>query len=146
LAIEHLEKLCQEYELCPRYCSLQGQGNACSHFKIKKCNGICQDLEDAQVYNKRVKEAIYSFQQQQDSYIIKGKGRTPTEISIILIEQGEYKGFGFIDSQESIAYFEDFATYITRYKSSYYTSKILQSYHKKNGKQNIISKKENTMV
>ena len=146
LAIEHLENLCQEYELCPRYCSLQGQGNACSHYKIKKCNGICQDLEDAQVYNKRVKEAIYSFQQQQDSYIIKGKGRTPTEISIILIEQGEYKGFGFIDSQESIAYFEDFATYITRYKSSYYTSKILQSYHKKNGKQNIISKKENTMV
>lgn len=146
LAIEHLENLCQEYELCPRYCSLQGQGNACSHYKIKKCNGICQDLEDAQVYNKRVKEAIYSFQQQQDSYIIKGKGRTPTEISIILIEQGEYKGFGFIDSQESIAYFEDFATYITRYKSSYYTSKILQSYHKKKGKQNIISKKENTMV
>ena len=140
LAIEHLENLCQAHELCPRYCSLQSQGNACSHYKIKKCNGICQDLEEAQVYNKRVQEAIYSFQKQQDSYIIKGKGRTPTEISIILIEQGDYKGFGFVDAQESIRYFEDFSTYITRYKSSYYTTKILQSYHKKNTNKDIITK------
>ena len=143
LAIEHLEQLCQEYELCPRYCSLQSQGSACSHYKIKKCNGICQDLEDVEVYNKRVQEAIYSFQQQQDSYIIKGKGRTPSEVSIILIEQGEYKGFGFIDAQESIAYFEDFSQYITRYKSSYYTTKILQSYHKKNTNKNIVTKARN---
>lgn len=140
LAIEHLENLCQAHELCPRYCSLQSQGNACSHYKIKKCNGICQDLEEAQVYNKRVQEAIYSFQKKQDSYIIKGKGRTPTEISIILIEQGDYKGFGFVDAQESIRYFEDFSTYITRYKSSYYTTKILQSYHKKNTNKDIITK------
>ena len=95
------------------------------------------------MYNKRVQEAIYSFQQQQDSYIIKGKGRTPSEVSIILIEQGEYKGFGFIDDQVSITYFEDFSNYITRYKSSYYTTKILQSYHKKNTNKNIVTKARN---
>ena len=38
LAIEQLEHLCQEYELCPRYCSLQSQGSTCTHYKIKKCN------------------------------------------------------------------------------------------------------------
>jgi DNA polymerase-3 subunit epsilon len=140
LAIEHLEQLCQKYELCPRYCSLQSQGSACSHYKIKKCNGICQDLEDVQVYNKRVQEAIYSFQKQQDSYVIKGKGRTACEVSIILIEQGQYKGFGFVDAQESVTYFEDFSNYITRYKSTYYTTKILQAYHKKNSNKNILTR------
>ena len=142
LAVEHLEGLCQKYELCPKYCSLQGQVNACSHYKIKTCKGICQDLEDVQMYNNRVKQAVYSFQKQQESYIIKGKGRTPTESSIILVEQGDYKGFGFVDIQESISYFDGFSNYITPYKSSYYTTKILQSYLKKNTRKDIITKQK----
>ena len=63
--------------------------------------------------------------------LLKVKGELPVRVSIILIEQGQYKGFGFVDAQESIAYFEDFSNYITRYKSTYYTTKILQAYHKK---------------
>ena len=94
------------------------------------------------MYNNRVKQAVYSFQKQQESYIIKGKGRTPTESSIILVEQGDYKGFGFVDIQESISYFDDFSNYITPYKSSYYTTKILQSYLKKNTRKDIITKQK----
>ncbi len=142
LAIEKLELLCQEYELCPRFCSLQSQGEACSHYKIKNCKGICQDNEDVATYNSRVIKAVDAFQKNQASYIIKGKGRSASEFSIILIEQGTYKGFGFIDGSEAIQYFDDFANHITRYNSTYYTTKIIQSYLKKNSNKDIITKKE----
>ena len=39
-------------------------------------------------------------------------------------------------------YFDDFANHITRYNSTYYTTKIIQSYLKKNSNKDIITKKE----
>ncbi|MFT6826027.1 MAG: DNA polymerase-3 subunit epsilon, partial [Patiriisocius sp.] len=128
------------------FCSLQNQGEACSHYKIKNCKGICEDLENVALYNGRVTKAIEAFQKEQPSYIIKGKGRTASEFSIILVEQGTYKGFGFIDGSEAIQYFDDFANHITLCNSTFHTTKIIQSYLKKNSKKDVITKKEATMA
>ncbi|MGK0387090.1 MAG: DNA polymerase-3 subunit epsilon [Patiriisocius sp.] len=146
LAIEKLEQLCHDYELCPRFCSLQTQVTVCSHYKIKNCKGICEDNEDVESYNTRVHEAITTFQNEKPTYIIKGQGRTATECSIILIEQGTYKGFGFIDRSETILHFEDFTNHITRYNSTYHTTKIIQSYHKKYGEKEVVTPKGTNLI
>ena len=87
-----------------------------------------------------------AFQDEKPTYIIKGQGRTAEECSITLIEQGTYKGFGFIERSETILHFEDFINHITRYKSTYHTTKILQAYHKKNGEKDVVSKRKNNVA
>ncbi|PCE64481.1 DNA polymerase III subunit epsilon [Sediminicola luteus] len=89
-----LEKFCDEYELCPRYCSLQAISGGCFHYQLKKCRGVCRDKESVTTYNQRVTEAIASFRH-QDSYLITETGRTPDEQALILVRQGIYQGFGF---------------------------------------------------
>ena len=49
-----LEKLCETFELCPKYCHLQTNVTTCFHYQIKQCKGICKDEETAKSYNKRV--------------------------------------------------------------------------------------------
>ena len=57
---KHIESLCAEFELCPKYCHLQTNVSSCFHFQLKECKGICCDKESVEEYNKRVKTAIKS--------------------------------------------------------------------------------------
>ena len=92
--IEFLEALCEKHELCPRYCNLQNITGGCFHFQIKKCYGVCRDSEEPDTYNQRVQNAL-KLLLNNDSYIIKEKGRKENEIAIILIKNGVYQGFGY---------------------------------------------------
>lgn len=137
-AIEKLEQVCEEFMLCPKFCSLQKQVTFCSHYKLKNCQGVCQDQEPIDNYNERVQKAILALENEKESYVIKGKGRTMTEFSVILVEDGVYKGFGFIEASESIGRFEEFSNFITPYKSTFHTTKIIQGYMKKEKGRNVI--------
>ena len=80
-----LEKLCEEYELCPKYCHLQSNVDSCFHYQIKKCRGICSEKETIETYNQRVMEAIDSVKFQAENFIIKEQGRNSNEHAYILI-------------------------------------------------------------
>ncbi|MFC4636320.1 exonuclease domain-containing protein [Dokdonia ponticola] len=138
IALETLMKLCEDYELCPKYCSLQSTPAGCSHYKIKNCKGICMGSENAADYNTRVHRALDALVSEQETYIIKEKGRTPSENCLILVEQGEYKGYGFIDHDVAITDFDGFKTHITPFKNTYHTTKIMSGYMRKNSKRNIM--------
>ncbi len=77
-----LENLCEEFELCPKYCHLQSTNASCFHYQLKKCRGICREEEALELYNSRVKKAISSVQYQTENFIIKEIGRTKNEIGI----------------------------------------------------------------
>ena len=77
-----LEKICETYNLCPKYCHLQTNVNTCFHYQIKKCNGVCSGKETVKDYNKRVKEAIKSLGLQTENLVIKERGRTAEEIAV----------------------------------------------------------------
>ena len=138
IGLETLEQLCEEYNLCPKYCSLQTSNEGCSHYKIKNCKGICTGTENVDDYNTRVRLALDAVASAKETYIIKEKGRTPSENCFILVEHGEYKGYGFIDQEVSIAGFDEFATHITLFQNTYHTSKILRAYMGKDSKKHII--------
>ena len=129
--IELLISLCKKYNLCPKFCALQTTNDPCSHYKITDCNGVCSGEEAPDTYNKRVFQALEELQNTKDSFVIKQRGRTEEEQAIILVENGEYQGFGFIDKTEAITDFNDFSTMITRYKNSYHTTKVLNAFMKK---------------
>ncbi len=129
--IELLISLCKKYNLCPKFCALQTTNEPCSHYKITDCSGVCSGHEAPDDYNKRVFQALDELQNAKDTFIIKQKGRTEDEIAIILLEKGEYQGYGFIDKTEAITDFNDFGNIITRYKNSYHTTKIVNVFMKK---------------
>jgi DNA polymerase-3 subunit epsilon len=121
-----LEKLCAQYNLCPKYCHLQETVSECSHYSIKNCKGICSDKESVNTYNNRVLEAIHSMSNQKKDMILKEKGRHNNEEAFVMIKDGEYLGYGFVDKQEQIAHIDELSTYLIPQKNSIDIQKILR--------------------
>ena len=123
-----LEKICETYNLCPKYCHLQTNVNTCFHYQIKKCNGVCSGKETVKDYNKRVKEAIKSLGLQTENLVIKERGRTAEEIGFALILNGIYKGYGFLDKKITLQNPDDYLFYITPQKDNRDVQRILNWY------------------
>jgi len=66
-----LEKICERFELCPKYCHLQTNVNACFHYQLQQCRGVCSEKEAIESYNKRVNKAIQSLGLQTENLVIK---------------------------------------------------------------------------
>lgn len=137
-ATEKLEEICEEFKLCPRFCSLQSNVEHCSHYRIKNCEGICDGSETVEEYNEKVKAAIKFLKQNKPSFAVQGKGRTPDEIGFALVVEGQYKGFGFFNRDESISSVEDYEPFLKMQVASYHTHAIIRSHLKKNGEANVV--------
>lgn len=123
-----LEKICDEYELCPKYCHLQTNVNACFHYQIKKCKGICTEKEAIESYNERVKQAIKSLGLQTENMVIKEKGRTEKEIGFALIMNGVYKGYGYLDSSIQLENPDEYLFYVQPQRDNRDVQRILRYY------------------
>lgn len=134
LATEKLEQLCELFKLCPRYCTLQSNVEVCSHYKIRNCEGICGGTETVEEYNEKVKAAIVSLGTETSSYVIREKGRHYEEEAFVLIKQGRYRGYGYIDNDVQITAMEDFEPYLKLQEATYHTHKILSSYSRRQDK------------
>ena len=123
-----LESICLQYNLCPKYCHLQEGVNQCSHYTIKCCKGICTQDESVLEYNKRVKTFINSISEKEEIELLKYSGRHRDESSFVLILNGIYKGYGFIDKSEQINAIEELDHFLIRQKDTIDTQRILRPY------------------
>jgi len=123
-----LEKICDEYELCPKYCHLQTNVNACFHYQIKKCKGICTEKEAIESYNERVKQAIKSLGLQTENMVIKEKGRNEKEIGFALIINGVYKGYGYLDNSIQLENPDEYLFFVQPQKDNRDVQRILRYY------------------
>lgn len=140
--ISFLEKICEVYELCPKFTQLQTNVPSCSHYKLKNCRGICKGEEKTDTYNKRVWQAIDDIRSVQDNFIIVEKGRTPEENVLIEVRNGNYAGYGFISKEEGIDHYEKFRDFITPQKHNADIKQLIDSYLNRNNKDNILFEKE----
>ena len=127
-----LEKVCEVFELCPKYCHLQTNVNACFHYQLQQCKGICAGKEAVESYNKRVYEAIKSLGLQTENLVIKESGRNNKEIGFALILNGIYQGFGYVDKNLDIKEPNDYLLYVKPQKDTRDVQRILKSYLAKN--------------
>jgi DNA polymerase-3 subunit epsilon len=100
-ARERLDNWIEEYTLCLRYCGLVSEDAVCFHHQIHKCNGICQGLEETAEYNKRAEKILEYYIFPDPDFVIMDRGRNTEEKSLILIEDGHYAGYAYVDSSES---------------------------------------------
>ncbi|MBC8769771.1 GIY-YIG nuclease family protein [Arenibacter sp. BSSL-BM3] len=131
-AKKKLEHLCEEFNLCPKYSGLQRKSGKCNHIKFPFCQGVCCEEENIGSYNERAKRAIASLKANADSYIVREKGRRSGEQSLILVLNGVYQGFKYIDSSQQICGIEDLLDLMNPRKHTFHVVQILNTYRKKN--------------
>lgn len=104
----------REYDLCPKLSGLQVSKGKCFQYQIGDCKGACEGAESVKKYNKRVMKAIASFRELGDSVAIIGKGRTAREHSLVLVEKGNFAGYGFIEKDITISNIEEARVYVKK--------------------------------
>ena len=129
-AREFVFGLIEEFDLCPKYCGMQTSSGACFDYQVKKCKGVCAGTEEIEKYNKRVKKALQSFDAAMDTKIIIDKGREWNEKSIVLIENGIYKGFGYVDATVEVDNTEQAIAAIQPFKHNADIQRILNGWER----------------
>jgi DNA polymerase-3 subunit epsilon len=113
-ARERIEKWIDESELCLRYCHLTSESSICFNHQIKKCKGICAEEEDVESYNKRAQDILDDIIFKEKDFALIDHGKNNDERSIILMENGNYFGYGYIDKTDSFSSLDECKGYIKK--------------------------------
>ena len=118
----------KEFGLCPKLSGLQIAKGLCFSHQSGSCKGACQGVEKEKKYNKRAQQAVDSFFENGQTVAMVGKGRRPDEKSVVLVERGNYLGFGFFDENENISDLESARNFIKPSKDNRVVQNIINSY------------------
>lgn len=127
-AINFMEKLCQDFDLCPKYCGLQSSSEFCNHYKITSCSGMCKNEIEKEEYNNRVSRALGYIHQYENSCLLVEKGRNKDEKSFIYLNKGCFAGYGYINNSDDFNAIEQFQNFLIPQKTSGYAEKIISRY------------------
>jgi DNA polymerase III subunit epsilon len=130
-ARERLNEWMDDHALCMTYTGLNPQGGECLQRHVKKCHGICVGDEDAETYNLRARKIVAEFESEIKNYVLVGEGRHQEEQSLVLIENGRYAGYGYVDKGDPVNSPAELKNFVKR--TPYYpdADQLVRSYLKK---------------
>ena len=100
-AISHLAGITNELSLCQSKTDLHGKEGPCFLYKTKMCYGACDQEESSEDYNSRAEMGIDMLKRIFDqNFFLTLDGRTQDEKGIVLVEEGHYKGYGYISIED----------------------------------------------
>jgi DNA polymerase-3 subunit epsilon len=133
-----LYKITDEFHLCQKLNHLEKTEGSCFNHDLKMCNGACIQSETFVNYNLRVQKFIDKSSYEFDDMLLIDKGRSIEEHSVILIENGTYRGYGFFNLNFQINNPEVLKSIINVMENNRDTQHIIQSYLRKNKVQKIL--------
>jgi DNA polymerase-3 subunit epsilon len=95
---------------------------------VHRCQGACVGQEAPETYNLRVDEAIDSITYEHESFVVIGTGRRADEKSLVVIENGRYVGFGYVDETFSARKLADFREAVKPYADNKDVQQIIRQY------------------
>ena len=137
-AWEFLRHQVEKHQLCMRLSNIQRLPGSCLEYEQGACKGACKAEEPAAVYNERVTASIENFSHLNNSFLLLGPGRTHEETSLVWIENGSYKGFGFADSSIQQGDVYDLTSCIQPYRDNQDIQRIIGSHLRANPKSRLI--------
>jgi DNA polymerase III subunit epsilon len=93
--ISYLLKIIEKYKLCQKLCNLYNSSGGCFQYSVKTCDGACMNKINPNEYNQRVNNFVTTITLDNKTFYIVDKGRNNSEKSLVLIENGTYRGHGF---------------------------------------------------
>lgn len=121
-----LNRLIEEFELCPKLCFIQTNNDLCTGAKQHLC--ACQGVESVETYNKKVTLAIDELKEALPTFAIRDEGRKMDEHSCILIEKGQFYGMGYISHYFDADNLEQLKNYLTPYPGNDYIRNMVSNY------------------
>jgi DNA polymerase-3 subunit epsilon len=127
-----LFRITSHYKLCQKLTGLYETKTHCFQHTINECDGACIGKITSTEYNERVQTFIEKNIFENKTLAILDKGRTITERSTILVENGIYKGYAFYDLNYQINTIEILKNIIVPMPNNRDTRNNIQSYLRKN--------------
>lgn len=101
-AQNHISQITSSFELCQKINGLDKSKSACFDHGIGKCAGACIGDEFPNTYNERFSESLLIVNKIfEDNFILFEQGRNYEEKVAFLIEDGHYRGAGYITLEDS---------------------------------------------
>ena len=123
-----------KYNLCQKLCGLYKTQGACFDYQVHRCQGACLNLEPPASYNQRVDEAIDSITYEHESFVVMGAGRRAGERSLVVVENGRYVGFGYVDDTFTARKLRDFCEAVQPYADNKDVQQIIRLHLRKKHK------------
>jgi len=127
-----LFKITETHQLCQKLTGLHTGKSGCFQYGVKECNGACVGEETPEVYNEKVKKFLNEHSYENKHMLLIDKGRDIDERSVVLIENGQYKGFGFFQLNFQINNPEILKSIITPMQNNRDAQHIIQGYLRRN--------------
>jgi DNA polymerase-3 subunit epsilon len=118
----------KSFELCPKLSGLQVAKGLCFSYQSGVCRGACERVESNRSYNERVQKAIDSFTENAESLAIVGQGRRHEEKSLVLVEDGNYIGYGFVGHDITLSTLDAAKMFVSSSKHNRVVQNLIHSY------------------
>ena len=128
-AKSHLNSALHNFDLCQTKVGLNTNEGSCFYVTIGKCHGACTGHEEAEEYNLRAEESLQYLKKVFDeNLVIIEEGRTEDESAVILVENGHYLGYGYIDKRDAKLGIEEIKEAIDYKRPNPETNGIVRNY------------------
>ncbi len=128
-AKSYLWNIKKRFELCDAKIGIFKEDGPCFEHKVGLCHGACLGDESSEEYNQRAELAYQTMNTYFDQdFCIKLPGRKNDEMGIVLVEDGEYAGYGYVGTDEQINSPDEIKSYVDRQKSNPELNSIVRNY------------------
>ena len=117
-----------KYNLCQKLCGLYKTDGSCFAYQVHQCQGACVGQEPPESYNLRVDAAIDSISYEHESFVVIGPGRREDEKSLVVVENGHYRGFGYVDETFTARRLQDFRAAVNPYADNKDVQQIIRNH------------------
>ena len=131
----------KRFNLCLRHCHLEDRNGPCFDYHLKQCFGACIGEESPESYNERAQNALLALDESllEKDFFLVDRGRTLDENAVVLVEEGEYKGYGYVNLAEVAANdIEELKECIAPFESNPEVKRIIRRFLGSNQKLRII--------
>ncbi len=118
----------KEYELCPKLSGLQTAKGPCYAHQSGTCKGACEGAEAQKEYSLRAQKMVDTFFEEGETVAIIGRGRRVEEKSLVLVEKGNYLGYGYLNQDVTITDLESAKGYITLGRENRVVQNLVHSF------------------
>lgn len=95
----HLGNMAKQLSLCDKLVHIDEQDGPCFQYQLGACYGACCNKEAKEDYNERAEEGLHALKKLfNENFFLITEGRNLEERALILVENGHYKGYGYIST------------------------------------------------
>ena len=128
-----MQHLLENHKLCQKLTGLYQTDAACFYYSVHECNGACVGKELPDIYNLRVQKAIRNCSNESKRNIaIVEEGRKPGEKVMVCMEEGHFRGYGYLDAEQSVHSWEELTDCLHRLHDNRDSQQIIRQYLLKN--------------